>query len=802
MSDTVLSVEFTLAEWKFYFVPDGDEKKWGPDSRPDTDPVRRLDPDNAFQPIREKFVYIFARHSLLTTFLSDIPVNPDKDAALYAEIFVDRDGEVAWTPLDRNKSIPERDKRPAPQKSTPSRKTISLGRELNGQKVFYYFYVSRIRLPKKFIEALQIDIESKLPAVDLDLLNNDVINTSRGWTVGATDPLTVALNFNRRYQEARNELLGFTTVFEGQDETQRKRTEDRQKTKLLAEILQAVLLRKKSLANLLKAPPDDVQSFLTDYKNQLNHRIENADRAAAPLCHWLDGRLINEIAVPSYHVFPQEDLHKLLDVYAECADRLSESAPGKAFLGGIIEDKSHFVHQFIFRQSPASEEIFQVARKSVAAIFTLLHEFVPLQIKIGDTQVVSFTAKSLQFVSRLEILEVTSTTRRLPVRKDEKFIELTMAFVEIKVNTENLNAWVANAGRFSKALDVAFALVELVNFALSVRAFSKADNELAKKAQAMIGAIGSMLDFVSAFGEVLKLSGKPIKVVGGISAVIDTYQAHVDAVAMAKRSDYSAMVGFMLVEIGSGLIALGCAISLDAASLAAVGASAITGWGFVAAILVAIGWILAIFTRDSDIELFVRHCVFGVNEGTGEDSPTWVGSKFKDWKGNIDLQLTALFNILAAFTLSMEGIFSPDAGVKILTGATEANSKFTVNFNIKFESDVPSFIPPQSFRPRLVVDCSKKALSQIGGDPIDPARSGVFFSELQDGRQFIQVKAIPHPSIAPHPSQKIASANCQVLLDLQGDGKRPIPGSKNLVSHLMFDLENKINTSTTCSKDF
>ncbi len=63
------------------------------------------------------------------------------------------------------------------------------------------------------------------------------------------------------------------------------------------------------------------------------------------------------------------------------------------------------------------------------------------------------------------------------------------------------------------------------------------------------------------------------------------------------------------------------------ASASVVGLPAGLVLGVGGAILVAAGYILAVFTADSELETFVLHCYFGRDFGKGSASPPWAGER-------------------------------------------------------------------------------------------------------------------------------------------------------------------------------
>jgi hypothetical protein len=137
------------------------------------------------------------------------------------------------------------------------------------------------------------------------------------------------------------------------------------------------------------------------------------------------------------------------------------------------------------------------------------------------------------------------------------------------------------------------------------------------------------------------------------------------------RGDYSAALGYSTVGAVSGRIALGCGVTLLGAETTAAGVGVILD--VVGAILLAVGWLINLFTTDSDLELFVAHSVWGAHHGEGRGEKSWSDGPFESWHerkpDGLAHQVRALYNVLEAF--SVKGV---RRNITIQLGRTDPKS--------------------------------------------------------------------------------------------------------------------------------
>ena len=241
----------------------------------------------------------------------------------------------------------ERDKRPAftPVGGGPS---FTVPHTINGKRAFYFFVVSRIRLPADSIANFENSRPRSLgPALDLEpdatfllAAGSDGTTSTVETFLPVIDPISIALKLHERYENACNELIGFTMEFAEQTADQRKRVRDRYKALLLARLLRSVVeadpADKLGLVNEFKGNDATAPSrFIDEHDQTVTRLVSTRDKLAEPLLHFLNGKLLIAIE-DSYRVFEDADYHRWLQVFALMMERVNESPLGKARLGKLI----------------------------------------------------------------------------------------------------------------------------------------------------------------------------------------------------------------------------------------------------------------------------------------------------------------------------------------------------------------------------------------------------------------------------------------------------------------------------------
>jgi hypothetical protein len=321
--------------------------------------------------------------------------------------------------------------------------------------------------------------------------------------------------------------------------------------------------------------------------------------------------------------------------------------------------------------------------------------------------------------------------------------------------------------------------IEVVNLTLAL--FGLAGAEPGEdRGFALLNLFGSVLDSVSAFNAFLKIGERSIKVVGGISAAVDTVLAVRDGFNAYGRDDTSSAVGFGIVATGSVLTMAGCTCAAFglAAGVSVVGLPLAVFLEIIGAVLVGAGWVLAVFSADSEIELFVSHCKFGKSElSSSKDKPKWASAAFGEWSkpGGLDHQVKSLLTILAAFTVKATGYTSIDVQLGLIMSGSKLRVKFTAAYNLGI-----------THRPDLLIDIGQQTMQQLGGDPQDLKKFRVGDA---NGRPVVSVDADwPQNQRPPNAIQhQFCQVEVQLLLDDAGNVV-PINGPMSYLVHQLNSI--------------
>jgi hypothetical protein len=792
---SIVSAAFVFAEHPSMNVTDQDESTWKPTTIPIPPP--RQEP----APLASKFVYAFRK--LGTEVRLAMEYSADKDGNLSV-----RDG--------RERREFERDNQSVSLNPTKTDET-ALPHTINGRKALYFFVGTRMRLPADGIRQLENDPPPALPLLDLSkdesflITGNDDANgqsvVGRRF-VGVIDPFTVALTLHRQYEEKCNEVLNFTAEFKEQSPAARERVRGRHKTLLLARLLKEVLDKdpKNDLGlrnEFADGSGDSVRKFVSDYEQHVNNLMLERDRRGHRLCRFLRSKLL--ATTEELHLFfEQKDYNVFLDVMGAVHERLNECAPGRARLGALIDQRPRFIKVYVLPEAPLTEEHFQAGRKSAAAIMGVWKELLPaLHMKKG-AQAPSIIVASIELVTRETLVQVRQVTETISYRPSSGFKVVRTTFESLTLIQETelrvrIARWVAAPVTGGTANDAALKVgdrllrgIEVANLMISFTKFVAADGS--DKPKAALNLLGSTLDAVGAFGVMLKLSEKSIKTVGMVSAAVDAILAALDARDAYRRNDTSNVVGLTLVTAGSVLMLVGCtcAVAGVGASSTIVGVPLGVALEALAAIIIAVGWLITAFSADSEIEQMVSHCKFGDDFGKGTDQPKWADGAFFTWAqgtAGLDRQIRTLFNILGAFTLEA----SNRTAVTILPGLLTGDSEFEVSFDAHYNLGI-------RHRPRLRVQVGSRTMTQAGGDPADLTK--LRFFEDTSGRLRIEVTAEFPPGKQPPEAVQHQLCTCEVRLRLGGNAPMSVPLSGGVVPFVIDRLGTGLSSSTPSSKDF
>ena len=705
---------------------------------------------------------------------------------LFAELHADEKGELSVR-------AKERDKRAKPGKIGSI--FFTLPHTVNGKRAYYFFVVTRIRMPSDCVSNFETNKPSGLgPALDLALdeayllvAGSDGVSTTVESFLPVTDPITIALGLHERYESAANELLAYTLEYEEQSEAQRRRVRSRHKELMLAKLLKSVVesdpADKLGLKNDFKNnDPTSPARYIQTYETTVDQLITKRDKAVEPLIHFTNpkGALVTAIEA-CYRVFEKTDYHSWLEVYAQMNERIAESPLGKARIGKLLDSPNYAFKEYVLRTTAAPELQFSVGRKCTGAIVALWSEAVPGMLT-KTPGAAALLANALKHIARVELVKVEDKTISYKYRKKNgrmrtvtKTVKETTAIDPAKA----LAKW-AEDGLPGKALGHLTKGIEVANVLLSIVALADAEPG-EDRGFALLNLLGSVLDGVSAFNAFLKIGKRSIKVVGGVSAAIDTVLATRDGYKAYEHDDASSAVGYGMVATGSVLTLAGCVCAASglAAGATVVGIPLAAFLEIVGAVLVAAGWLLAVFTADSDIELFTNHCKFGKHsDSTSKDQPKWASAPLGQWSSEndgLDHQVKSLLTLLAAFTVKATDYNA----IEVQLGLVMPDSRLKVKFRCLYNLGI-------THSPELLVDIGEKTVTQIGGDPQDLSQCTVV---EQNGRPYVRITADWPRNLRPQNAiqHQAADAAVQLLVDEAGTVV-PLAGPLNYVVHRLGSI--------------
>ena len=772
LEGTVFSPAFRFVEWRSYYVSTGNYSDWGPDVD-FVDPAAKFQP--AYQELERKWVYVFRDLCGQLTWSGEFYAADGKSLQpVDLEGFEDR----------------ERDDRPEP--SAAIRK-LRLPHTVNGHPAYYYAFATRIRLPIDVIHQLVTNkrVRALLPCLnvktrgysanpDRDEKAHRLQWTGEEWLLCAVDPLTIALTLSDIYRDACDLRIRYVAIGDAKSFGDKLKVQERDSKKVVGKMIKALAASDPAMAGkilpLLKGGSlANIDAFLKKEEATIERLVRGADRRAATLCNWLCGELF-QLTQTAHFIEESWDTAKFLNVYGQVIDRLFESGPGKGYLTEIYEDLGHFVHTYVLPALPATDVQFQIGRKCSAALFVVWKELAPVVArKLGD-KAADILARALNNISRTA--DMVTTVRRIapsgrvwkPSRRSKEALYSAFPTAE-QLKNSNLAQWLkAGEGKTAKVANV-FVVVEFVNIAFAVNSLREANLDI-DGAFTVMGAVGSSLDLYSAckvaFGAADDLLLAPI---GMVSAIIDFMSSVKDMYKAVGRHDYGALVGSGIAATGSALIAFGCYTAWVAAGASGTGVGLGPGVaiGIVGAVLVGAGVVVSAVAGHSDVEIFVNHCAFGKNFGTGGEM-SWSSGPMLEWEGNPGRQVEALCAIVS--DLEIAAVAPGLAAVKINFGLVNGRSVFYVDFRTSYSDG-------RKYRSIVRFDMWTSGMSKVFGEPLDETAFKLF-------GQTVAIEA-RYPVLQDTPIECV-TADCSVYLDYYGNGEYKIPRTQQGVEPLKLEL--------------
>jgi hypothetical protein len=727
-----------------------------------------------------------------------------------AEYWIDKEG--GYHPVDMKQAQgKERDARPKPSKDNI--KLLSLPYNINGKQIINGFFLSGTRLALQSVSALQNKdpwANDKNPGPILDIYDLDpslyqgsyYIQDEKGESyIRVVDELWYAASVNKVLQQLRDLTIGWTVPAQDLDPETRSRTEQRAKKKVLAETIQQLVDHdpddKLGLQNEFHPHPlpnyaaDGVtvmRQWLKDYKATATWLMQNVDAAAKQLIAELDSPRM-ALVIESYLTLAKvdtvgfvQDMPLFLDEWSKCIDRMMEALAGAAWLSKIGDDPNHFVQKYVLEQNPPDGVEYQVVRKSTASLISIWKEIAVPLIHSRGAAYATTLVEALNHITLLDDRAIVKARNLiLPnVILREKVVG-TVAKGTMQYQTTVIvlpEHWAedvhkSRGANIAHELEKAFFVVELINLSLSVDALVQS-NGTSEQVWAAVGVLGSTLDATTASAALVQWRVGTMLKLGMLSAVIDTITALKQAVEMKNLGDISATIGAGAVAGGSALIAAGYAMSMFGGATAWTGAGAVVG--IVGAVLVAIGYIIAYFTTDTPLELFVAHSAWGHRYGEDSGETNWSAGAFKDWhERNADglaRQVAAMTNLLAAFTFVYMG-----QRFRIKFGLLNSKTKvqITVDVNARDRHYSLDLVADLSGEKTLVLTSTPPGRNDLNERPMITYGEG--FVEIDQKRVLAHYE---DPSSSPwvdDPPDRLPILNCSVRLDFAGDGSTWVPNS-------------------------
>jgi hypothetical protein len=741
----VFSRSFRFVEWKHVIAWKGDSAPFG-----DRDAPAHM----AVKPIGgTKWIYVFRQ---------DVG---EQYAAIKEEIRVDANGQMFATPWDRIEL-------PIAKRGTPVAvgKTMSLPRRLLGKPKVYRFYASRVRLPVAQIKALEKTISTFAPRTVLEPgTNGSVIEHNGQLLVPVVDPVTVALHLHAAFSAAADDVIHYTAAHDGLPAVTRKTVERRRKKHLLATLLKGIIGEEKNvgannLVDQLKSSQGPLEDFLVHYDQQLEWRVKRRDWLANVLVSWLRSDAI-AVAAAAHKTFGKDLWVRFLVPWCHLLTRLFEAPIGRAYLAGLLEDKKHFVHTFVWPQKEVSNEAFQAIRKGGMTIFEAWAALVETRILIKGGDYVPEIVTSLRLMRRLKPAE------KLSIKFFKELVAIDRTIEAVKLIDPGPVETVRHFAAEAKSLG---AVMESVNLILAIKATADAmqGEDPKVKELALINLVGSSLDATSAIASLLKKSERVIHVLGFVSGVIDVYLGVKEMSKAFAEGDQDIANGAFLTAAGATFGTAGAAMGL----LAIPGGQAVIVLGLA---IVAIGLVYKWIKGKEPLERFFEHCSWGkkhdlIRAGKLRGGADWSPTRFEQWTGDreFDYQLEALLNIICKIDISYNDTFRD---LRFKAGWLPLNSKLLVLYQEKWQDAAQPL----------------KIESEILLTHKGPTSKDSRLAVTADGQNGVKVKVVSGvPSTSPnqtrpmggirlpHPSLENAFAAGRLVVTFEGALPMSVPHDK------------------------
>jgi hypothetical protein len=296
----------------------------------------------------------------------------------------------------------------------------------------------------------------------------------------------------------------------------------------------------------------------------------------------------------------------------------------------------------------------------------------------------------------------------------------------------------------------------------------------------------SLGNTVLAFEAFTTLAEASLERIAFVTAIFDAVNSIHNALHAYDKGDKVGALGFSISALGSLMVVAGLGMTMFVTGAA----SSWTGIGLVVAI---IGAIIVLFggSNDSEIQLFCKHCVWGVSYGEDGGDDNWQEGRFETWhesrQGGLDRQIKAMMNILQSFSIT-----GMAWKARVSLGIHNPKSKLQVKLKNGYLGESHELEVIIAQEPKNKTGTKTKVL-----DPKDPDRRDTGGLSANWSDEYVDLSwyfgGYKKGTIRQDDPKFEGDREMDVYvrLDLNGDGKTMIPPSGNWVKYHTLALSER-----------
>lgn len=583
------------------------------------------------------------------------------------------------------------------------------------------------------------------------------------WVFPVIDPILVADNLARKFNEACDNFLAASQQFERppprteNEKAARERGELQRLKKVVADNLIAL---KKVAPRMVSIFDDNLEpgypeAFLEEHERFLAELAFERERAAYNLIAWLESEVF--ALADEFWLRDNSKPAEGYDVYvcSVCGAlaRLVESARGAAYLcdlrrrteegmSPIPSGVVHVVSEYVFRDSRSSDEQKAIAEKVAIQVFGAWTAFLAAALAVeqrvvrGRNPTTSLEQDLKLFVERLSFVFHDGFLR---VRLDEVPFEVTLPrevkTTVVSIPTRSLVLGFGDREVFRRtklSVDHVNRICAVLNFGLAYASLRSALQEqgderakhmaISDLAGASLGIIdaGTTLPAVQAlrdrFSGKINLGGALVGnrvsgTLGLLGAIASLTSASLAASQEIDAGDWDKAMAHMTEGVGALLVGTGSTIILVSGT---TGPFALWTIGVGTGISVA-GFVWSVFAADTELDTMLKFCAFGRLKGRANVAPGWAlsGGTFAGWNPNtvdgLRRQLKAFQQVFYSFEVSGAAPAGPslasDGTLRLMPSSLRARSSFRIRYKAVYASLYPaSRTPPREVEGAAVVE--------------------------------------------------------------------------------------------------